>query len=121
MVTIKVERELTSEFIGDILVTAFDGSYGGCWYWCRPAGDGWLTVEGDSGEDYWKEVEIYEDEENKALVVSPDVIALGFQRAIDNNYPWAFEAVVSMDAGLIDSLGADVVVQLGLFGEVVYG
>ena len=35
MVTVKESKsyEVDDKFIGDVLVTAFDGSYGACWYW----------------------------------------------------------------------------------------
>lgn len=43
-IKIVLERELSPEFVSDCLITAFDGSYGGCWEWAEPQTGSWLTV-----------------------------------------------------------------------------
>lgn len=45
---IKTKVELPKEFLSDIMITAFDGQYGGCWYWAEPVGRFWLETEQNS-------------------------------------------------------------------------
>lgn len=49
MQTLTVTRSIPDEFFGDVLVTAFDGSYGWSWHWFEPA-------YGERGLDPWLEI-----------------------------------------------------------------
>lgn len=135
---IKVEMELTEDFLSDVLVTAFDGNYGGCWYWARPADvENWLTTEKDVLDDtvIWKQVfiEDKEDEDSELWRVSHNVVAKGIKRILNGNVKChdliaadifnavIFNAVATRDAGGIDAEAADCIVQAGLFSDIVYG
>lgn len=132
-IKIKVERELSDEFVGDVLVTAFDGRYGGCWYWAAPK-----VAEGDTSwldydvNDVWLSVNVVDKEDandSKIYRVNAEVIQVGIQRIIDatevkineeiRNY--ILRGVLEEDGGDIDSTAADCIVQAGLFNEIVYG
>lgn len=128
---ITIDQPLESDFLSDILITAFDGGYGGCWYWCEPAmpahQGGWLTVN-EAKE--WQSVTILETGDGDvsvAHVVDWEVVAKGLQWVVDkattgNHLPTTLSAVLSGDAGDIDATAADMIVQMGLFdGEVRYG
>lgn len=137
--TVKLTMELTPEFCGDVLVTAFDGGYGGSWYWADPSGDAWpVTVSGISDDAVWHEVHIKWDfsdcpspvmqylyqeayKANGYVKVDHEVVRVGLQWAIDQGRQFALEAVREMDAGEIDANAADTIVQHGLFGKEIYG
>lgn len=132
--TITIKHDLSTEFIGDVLVTAFDGQYGGCWYWAEwaPEAINLFTVE-VSGGTAWSGVsirrqrEFCEPEERFTLMVDAGIIVKGIQKILnEGNVNNAIvesirRGVADDDAGEIDADAADVIVQVGLFGEVVYG
>lgn len=124
---ITVTRELTDEFVSDVLIVAFDGSLGACWYWSKPAPTQWLAVV----DDKWKQVLITEpesNEPNKVLLVDESVVQRGIQLLIEhkvgiNNdlFVHLMTAVLEGDAGEVDADVADCIIQAGLFGQIVYG
>lgn len=166
---VDVRIGLKPDFLSDVLVTAFDGSYGACWYWARPfepeEGKSFIKVQllpvmlldaatgrevvGPTMKETWTEVTIIEAEESDAATdalntewqtnergeadtryykIDHRLIARGIQLAINKRGGASEEicatvvtAVVDNDAGAIDAGAADVIVQLGLFGQVVYG
>ena len=120
---IAMTKELTSDFLSDILITAFDAAYGGCWYWAVPseaAGDPWKIEDG-----LWQRVYIEEREgdEEGTYCVSHLVLADGLQRMVDAGRMDSdiMTAISELDAGYIDADIADAIVQWGLFGKLVYG
>ncbi len=143
-IQIKVERELDDEFVSDVLVTAFDGSYGGCWYWADSKrvdeNQGpWGYVSEEEGAD-WAFVNITlqqgDDTGNKVLDammqkgvrVDGEAIRVGIQRIMDGDVGVSDDirnhivrGVLEGDAGEIDAIGADCIVQAGVFGELIYG
>lgn len=134
-ISIKVHRALGDEFVSSVLITAFDGSYGGCWYWARPYATPEVPFISISGapEDHWIEARIYEMDADvtqvqKRLTVDAKVIETGIQRILDGTVKVAdviqgyiMRGVLDEDAGDIDATAADCIVQSGLFNEVVYG
>lgn len=129
-INIRVDKELSDDFIGDILVTAFDGSCGGCWYWARPYRmvDGKSAWVMDKTRDLWISVTISDKERHDGMIYIVDhaVIVTGIIRAFESTntgeeFRAVREGVLTDDAGMIDSGAADVIVQLGLFGAVIYG
>lgn len=46
-IEITLKKELSDQFVSDVMVTAFDGQYGGCWDWAEPdrSKSSWLEVE----------------------------------------------------------------------------
>jgi hypothetical protein len=124
--SVVVSIDLPSEFLSDILITAFDGSYGGCWYWATPAMDGWLVTDDtrdELGHRLWWSVYVAEREDNSGnqWLVTRGTVLLGIQRAIEDAYPGVADAVIGKDAGDIDAELADIIVQYGVFGKLVYG
>ncbi|MFN8758834.1 MAG: hypothetical protein ACK5XA_08500 [Tagaea sp.] len=99
------------------------------------------TTAAEGGIDYWSEIEKYdfdagvlkvitddpiEGDGDKVYDVTDDVIKLGIERALAESKGRDWESairrgVAADDAGEIDAEAADVIVQLGLFGEIVYG
>lgn len=118
--------DLESEFLSDILITAFDGSCGGSWYWATPAMDSWLKTDDllDSmGSRLWWSVYIAEREDSSGnqWTVTRGSVLLGIQRAIEEAYPGVAQAVIEGDAGQVDADLADVIIQYAVFGKLVYG
>lgn len=130
---VHVTLALTQEFLSDILVTAFDGSYGGSWHWAAPVVRGTRSAwKVDKDTDTWLSVHITEKfDEDEATQpgdtwkVDHAMLARGIQRLFTPGVlPRRGDirnAVLEQDAGNIDSDGADVLVQLAVFGELVYG
>lgn len=136
MITISIKRELDAQFVSDVLVTAFDGSVGGCWYWADVPHDAWLYVEKspvDMIEDLWTRVIIKEqepDEESRGqeYTVDAKTIEGGIQAILDGSVEISIDLMAMLmtgvlhdDTGEIDAEVADCIVQAGLFGEVRYG
>jgi hypothetical protein len=128
-VRLRGEIELEPEFVSNILITAFDANYGGCWSWAAPAGDDWLLTEKtDADETRWTEVMITDKEEQEyppvVHVVTDEQIALGLTKMIELGGEWARDAfgwISDQEDADIDAEDANNIVQLGLFNELVYG
>lgn len=137
---IEIEVPVTDEFIGDILVTAFDGTYGGSWFWAKNGSGSWPALK----DGQWAEVHIkfdvmsirnltlrnlYRQELARRgyVTVDQETITVGIARILsDDSYRQSFrdrirKAVQELDAGEIDANDADSIVQEGLFGTQVYG
>lgn len=125
---------LTPDFLSSILITAFDGMYGGCWYWAEPSANAddssWLTYERlDEDNAVWNTVTIIEkdpDDKSEVMTVDHATLANGLQMVLDaamkgESHPTWVSAILAQEAGDIDSDAADVIVQYGVFGEVKYG
>lgn len=125
---IKIEVELDQEFISNVLITAFDGNYGGCWYWADIAHGTWLRVD-DSGEWLGCDIKPKDDEpphssylvDHSTLQSGIDLILSGTVQISPVVKTYITRAIIDRDAGDIDSEAADAIVQVGLFGEIVYG
>lgn len=104
MSSINIKRDLPKEFLGDILVTAFDGAYGGSWYWSYPSGRFAFRSEtpagtNDASASIWTSVTIRIDDDsqtgepkwdNVEHVIDHDVIAKGIERIVNDDYEGAF-------------------------------
>lgn len=119
--SVKIEWKVSRRFADDIIVTAFDPGYGGALYWAavveyRPRGR-WATAD-----DNTREV-VITDRTNPYIqfVVTYETIVRGLQKATEKGYMNITKALVEDDGGEIDADLADVVAQLGVLGEVVYG
>lgn len=122
-----VRTRIRQEFYADIIVCAVEG---GINYWAFTdeydylpekarvlvASKDNIVALGASEEGIWKEV-------------TPDVLAQGFSK-VRNDASLKINkglrrtlltAYDECDAGDIDAEGADVLVQIALFGEIVYG
>lgn len=136
-IVINVSVNLGDEFISDVLVTGFDGGYGGCWYWAETAPTKWVGEDNEPhsgayktrGDDEWLGVHVKRREEDEpGRWVDKEVIRRGIQSLIakeiplrDDLYKHLTAGVLEHDAGEIDADVADCIVQAGLFNELVYG
>lgn len=149
-VTIKVERVLKPEFLSDILITAFDGQYGGCWDWAEPVPNvEWPVLGGAVGnhmdEQWWLAVQVRvktKDEptgnpvfdREDGFVIDHEALGVGLSRIINSDYLNAGNgetaeglrenitaAVFEQDAGMIDAYDAQAIVQAAAFGKVIFG
>lgn len=121
---ITIDREFSSKTLGDILVTAFDGDYGGSWYWAEPAEENWLKTQGDE----WSSVHVKEQEssteQERTFVITHETVLKGIQKLFE---PEVLPGRSDIRKELLDETPApdadqsDVIIQLGLFGEVIYG
>jgi hypothetical protein len=105
---------MKDEFYEDIIEIAL---YGGIDYWC-------MTYNPITKEMY------YENPEADGYLTATldiDLIKRGLDRVLKEDMPlnkqyrdYIMQAVFDQDAGMIDSVCADLIVQAGLFGDVVY-
>ena len=122
--TVRVEREIkvTQQDIDDIITTAFEG---GINYWCDRA----HVMNGDNEHCASEQVSrgaaviLYDSEGDEKHVLTVGKFMRGLAKAIEGNnyssYEWFNED--SIDTCNVDAEVADVIIQLALFGEVVYG
>lgn len=119
--------ELSASDTGDIATTAIEGGIG---YWAQAESYDWLrwqvktdlpdtfqfyTLAEDNGAGHY--------DWGHPHIVTPAVIRRGWNRLIERwekrtLNPFGFDP---RDAGSVDSVVADLVIQLGLFDEVRYG
>jgi hypothetical protein len=118
MPTRTTERE---QFLADVIITAVEGGTG---YWATAADYHWSDDEPTTTR-----VKLTpEDDREAEYLVDIDVIAKGIseiKREVHSCRSDIRESILAgdrdNDAGVIDADGADVIVQIALFGEVVYG
>ena len=123
-----VEVPLEEEFSSDLLVTAFDGDYGGCNYWIQ-----FIELEADGNN--WKTVyvktiveddESEESDEEETHAINSLTLAKGISEILSEPRRWGKvhsdlrKAFLEQDGGGIDSAMIDAIVQLGCFGEIRY-
>jgi hypothetical protein len=100
---IKIEKELPKEFLSDIMITAFDGSYGASWQWFEPVGRIWLETEQqsepgmlDPAFSYWikAHVRLKRDcqtgyivfDDAKGFEINHEEMTKAIQRILDDDY-----------------------------------
>lgn len=121
-IKVEMEVEIPEEVYSDILITAFDGSYGGVWQ------AGWAefkrsVVDHSDDNEIWRAVTIYVPDLGTEFLVNREVLARGIQRLL-HAYRYVEhigQLIMDADASMIDAGIADSIVQLGLFGEERYG
>ncbi len=114
--------KITDEDIDDIMVSALEG---GICYWCRKA----EVVEDEYYGEYASDqisrngsLRLYDSEGDEVYVLTLDKFMRGLQLAFEQGYYHSYWLDGDMlDTCQIDSIDADVIVQLALFGEVVFG
>ena len=124
--TVSLQHELSTEFLSDVLIAAFDGGYGGSNYWLKSFDH---LRKSEDGEQ-WLEVvvtpEDYDDPDAPRSITHGD-LARGIQTILDTRrtdwfiFEYVNAAVTEDDAGHIDAEAADVIVQYATFSEIVYG
>jgi hypothetical protein len=136
LVTISFPIPISDEFVGHILVTAFDGNYGGSTYWGQlsqvefgPKQEGlpeelsdWLagmvSPRDRTADQAWAAVRI-----DKAAIANGIEAALR-KGAYMNRGAWRDVMLALFDSDYLTNLdadGADLVAQWAIFGEEVYG
>lgn len=122
--TIRVERKIkvTDQDIDDIITTAFEG---GINYWCCKA-----EVIGDYLGEYASEqisrggtVRLYDSVEDAVYDLTLENFMEGLTKAIEDNW---YDSYGWYDGDCIDTCNvdadvADVIIQLALFDDVIYG
>ena len=134
--TITTTLPITEAMVDCILVGAFDGSYGVCYYWAE-LND--LVVKeraAPDGFESWQQVtvtDIVERDEGSGEVnvytINATNITEAIQKFLDENQHMANNtitgyirrAVQENDPGMIDADAADCIVQVAAFGKVLYG
>ena len=121
-IEINKKYTVTPQDIDDIMVTALEG---GINYWCRKA-----EVVGEYlGECASDQISrggsliLYDAESSDHWELNLEKLLYGIQKAIEDNwydrYDWYVDG--ELDCCQIDAEVADVIVQLALFDDVVFG
>lgn len=116
-----IEVNITSQDIDDIMVCALEG---GINYWCRQA-----KVVGKYLGEYASDqisrggtLILYDAESSDKWELTLGKFLNGMKLAVEQGVGLGFNpADGSIDTGDIDADAADAIVQLALFGEVVFG
>jgi hypothetical protein len=129
--TVQVEVTVTGEDIDNIVTTAFEG---GITYWCtrgaevvkqpedKESWDGWASTAISRGG----EVKLFDDEAGEEFVLTKDKVINGVKMFLEcKKHDPQYNAGVleggRLDCGNIDADVADIIIQYGLFEELVYG
>ena len=119
-----LDIELNDLEVVNIYTTAMEGGIG---YWAIANEYKWMYLYEDWNNDIVNELDDdqvlvllsdTEDDDFKDVELTPAKIRAGVKLLIEK-YPHMYQI---LDSGFhVDADGADAVVQLGLFGEIVYG
>jgi hypothetical protein len=117
--TVAVELHLTEPFLRDVFTTAIEG---GVNYWARVTEYRWTETDPANVYAVLVETEVYDQEPQTHRVTLANV-AKGISIILGQPQlrPGLVGNIMALDAGEIDSDDADVILQLGLLGEVTYG
>ncbi len=126
---------VTAHMVDAVLVGAFDSSYGACYYWADL-----LNIKADkSGKndplnDLWYEVLLRENEDvanpefNPIRTVDAEDLTRAFQAFLNEEPPanasitgYIQRAIRENDPSYLDADCADVLVQIAVFGRLIYG
>lgn len=124
--------KITSGLCEDVLCTAFEG---GIDYWIEGLSARRERRDNDfSGFAYVGGTITPADEDRGPMEITIDLVAAGIAKILEKGcaekevlilgpkrYGYLLGSVVDDDASMIDADIADVIVQVALFGEVVYG
>lgn len=113
---------ITKQDIDDIMVSALEG---GINYWCKAAKVVEDKYYGEFASDQISRggsLRLYDYEEDEQYILTLEKFLNGVQLAFKEGYGdnWYSEDG-RLDVANIDAESADIIVQLALFGEVVYG
>lgn len=117
MNTTKTEVQISNEDIDDIVCTALEG---GINYWVNEAHCN--DQDGCLSDMLSKEKEIFleDDVSGEVEVLTKEKLLKGINLAIQQGYITFLEEG-RIDTGQIDACTADVIVQLALFDDIIYG
>ena len=121
-IKVEVEFEVTPDMVDQILVTAFDGNYGGSLYWAEV-----LELK---KEDHpygrsamWSVIMIQDMEDGEKHWVDKERLARGLKLYIENDMisEGHLADTINSIATDFDANDADIIVQMSIFEEVRYG
>ncbi|MFN5251369.1 MAG: hypothetical protein ACK5DE_09985 [Bacteroidota bacterium] len=110
----KIEIEISNDVIEDILVTAFEG---GINYWVDHIefdGEGWASEWLQQSDTHVLLLHDQDGEQVHELTMSKLLEGIGMAFAQGRS-------VFDSDGACVDADGADVIIQLALFKEIIYG
>ena len=120
------EQEEIDEFVADILTVAVESGYYGIGYWASCS-----TERNEEGficalhniSDVETEEELCEYlSGHRIWVVLSGIVNRQYDSKVAKTYlDWIKDGVANKDTCNIDAEAADVIVQLAIFGEIVYG
>ncbi len=120
------ERDLN---LNMVFTTAIEG---GINYWAKVVDYEW-SAKGEEIAEFFAEIREYDEESEKIRLISRHTISRGITRAyqyarenVDKFDLYQRRAITDLKYGRwddvdYDAITADIVVQFGLFGELVYG
>lgn len=127
---ITVQTYVADSVLASVLTTALDPGYGGSLYWAEARRYRDHKFDGDS-IGFWIKAEVRDVEAGSKAwrTVNLDTVAKGIERVLGGGIKLAPEYLAQVsallgpdaDGGEVDALGADVILQAGLLGDVVYG
>ena len=126
---------VTAHMVDAVLVGAFDGSYGASFYWADVLNIKVTKPEsGDILDELWYEVTLRENEDvadpknAPVYTVNAKNITRAFHKFAKDKSPvnesitgYIQRALRENDPGYMDADCADVLVQLAVFGRLIYG
>lgn len=121
-ITVTKNIKVTQEDIDDIMCSALEG---GINYWCRKA-----EVVGDYLGEYASEqisrggkLKLYDDVEDTDYVLELSDVLNGITKAISEGYysKYGWYDGNEIDTCNVDANVADVIIQLAIFDDVIYG
>lgn len=115
MTGIQINMELPEEFFSDILITAFDGVYGGSWAWFEPVDNNWLSVKNEVGhncvDNPWMSARVRLQENCKTgvplfdsregFVIDHESLAGGISRIVNDDYLHVWRVPTATEASII--------------------
>jgi len=127
--SVNITIDITERMVSDILISALDNPYGGARYWVQN-----VRVKSNDAEDILDEIwysatfeDSYGDHNPKYFVNGEKVIA-AIQDILNQNVTTSqiicdtlSKAIREDDAGYVDADVADVVLQVAVLGEIIYG
>jgi hypothetical protein len=118
-----VPFEITDEFMEDVMISAWDGAYGSSRYWGdAKQSDAIKLSKGEIGEMPVRvDIDDWEPERGTIQMMTREDFGKGVQRWITFMVERKRFSLESLDPGNIDADDADAIVQLALFGKIVYG
>lgn len=141
--TVQLEIEVPERLRSDILITAFDGSYGAVWQfgWARHVETKTDQSVASPLDQIWESVEIEltdpsdspGDKVTSRYVIDHRSIVTGLHHMINGkdkngrpntsrkNKELLVQAILDDDAGEIDAVLASAIVECSIWGHVVYG
>lgn len=121
-IEIRKRIKVTNEDIDDIMATALEG---GITYWCNK-----VTVVGKYLGEYASEqisrngkLKLHDAEEGETYELTLNKLLNGICKAIEHDYfvDYGWFVGNKLDTGMVDAEVADVIIQLALFDDVIYG